>query len=165
MSFLNNLFGGRTPSHKPKAPAQETVDIDEQDLLPVRTDGIYCHIKSDEDGLVSNNAFRFFDNAGKTDNGAVLTVLLAQQKQDDGYYPKNSWFCWENNENEDGGRWSRKGNEIAISIELTRGTIRYKGRIEEERLILDSHSLITGFKESGKEYAFCKFEDVPGWFD
>jgi hypothetical protein len=127
--------------------------------------GLYCCIRKGEDGLMTNTVFRFSDNAGKEDNGAVFTVLIGQRKPEDGYFPKEKWFRPENHEGVDGGRWKRNGNRIRFVIELPRGNIIYKGVIQNDGMILDSYSEITGHKAEGRVYKLYPFEEVPGWWD
>ena len=98
----------------PSAPVRSNADaVPEEEYIPVEIYGLYCCIRKGEDGLVTNNVFRFSDNAGKDDNGAVLSAVIGQRKPEDGYFPKEKWFNWDwNYENEDrpGGRWKRSGN-------------------------------------------------------
>ncbi len=153
----------------PSVPDRKYKDaVPEEETIPVELYGLYCCIRKGEDGLVTNNVFRFSDNAGKDDNGAVLSVVVSQRKPEDGYFPKEKWFNWEwdyENETREGGRWKRDGNRIRFVIELPRGNIIYKGSIQKDRMILDSYSQITGHKAEGLIYKLYPFEEVPGWWD
>ena len=161
------LFFVRNNSYAPMQDRSHAEPITEEESIPLEMYGLYCCIREGEDGLMRNDVFRFYDNAGKDDNGAVYSVVVAQQKPGDGYFPKEKWFNWENNdiEKNDGGRWKRNGNQIRFAIELTRGKIIYKGTIQKDCLILDSYSEITGHRESGRKYILYPFEEVPGWWD
>ena len=137
----------------------------EENYIPLETYGLYCCIKEKEDGILVNDVFRFYDNAGKNDNGAVLSAVISQRKPGDEYFPKEKWFNLENNENISGGRWKRNGNRIRFAIELPRGNIICKGVIQEGGIILDTYSEITGHKAEGVVYKLIPFEEVPGWWD
>ena len=137
----------------PSAPVRSNADaVPEEEYIPVEIYGLYCCIRKGEDGLVTNNVFRFSDNAGKDDNGAVESVVISQRKDYE-------------NETREGGRWKRDGNRIRFVIELSRGNIIYKGVIQKDGMILDSYSEITGHKAEGKIYKLFPFEEVPGWWD
>ena len=151
--LFRDLFGRK------KTPKREVPAETEAESFPVRTNGLYCSIRTIEGGLIGNNVFRFYEN------GAVLSAVVYQRKPGDGYFPNERWFNWENNENTDGGRWKRKGDHISFSIELPRGSIIYKGEIGEDLLVLDSYSQITGAKATGREFVFYPFPEVPGWLD
>jgi hypothetical protein len=153
----------------PTLPERKHADpLPEEEWIPVELYGLYCCIRKGEDGLMTNTVFRFSDNAGKDDNGAVLSVVIGQRKPGDGYFPKEKWFGREGrdeNETQSGGRWKRNGNRIRFVIELPRGNIIYKGVIQKDCMILDSYSEITGHKAEGRIYKLYPFEEVPGWWD
>ena len=161
------FFANKKPY--PSAPVRSNADaVPEEEFIPVEIYGLYCCIRKGEDGLVTNDVFRFSDNAGKDDNGAVESVVISQRKPGDGYFPKEKWFNWDGdyeNETREGGRWKRDGNRIRFVIEVSRGNIIYKGVIQKDGMILDSYSQITGHKEEGKIYKLFPFEEVPGWWD
>ena len=160
--FLKDLFGIR----KPKPAVQNRSEEPSEEEIPIETGGLYCRIYQDKDGLFRNSVFRFYDNAGKYDDGGVHTVHVAQRKPEDGYYPKKKWFNqYEQDDPPDGGRWKRTGNRIRFVIELPRGNIIYRGTIEKDGLTLDSHSEITGYKAENLHYEFIPFGKVPGWYD
>ena len=153
------------PSLPPRNNAEA---VAEEEYIPLELYGLYCFIRKGEDGLMINHVFRFSDNAGKDDNGAVLSAVIGQRKPEDGYFPKEKWFNWDwNYENEDrpGGRWKRSGNNIRFTIELKRGNILYCGTIREDSLVLNSQSEITGHREEGAVFQLYRFEEVPGWWD
>jgi hypothetical protein len=161
------FFANKKPY--PSAPVRSNADaVPEEEYIPVEIYGLYCCIRKGEDGLVTNDVFRFSDNAGKDDNGAVESVVISQRKPGDGYFPKEKWFNWDGdyeNETRLRGRWKRDGNRIRFVIELSRGNIIYKGVIQKDGMILDAYSQITGHKEEGKIYKLFPFEEVPGWWD
>ena len=159
------LFSVWTKPNLSAANRRQEEVITEEEYLPLEMDGLYCCIRNMEDGLMRNSVFRFFDNAGKDDNGAVLSVVIGQRKPEDSCFPKEKWFNWENNKTIDGGRWKRDGNNIRITIELKKGKIIYKGTIKENALVLNSWSEITGHKEEGLIFELFPFEEVPGWWD
>ena len=158
------FFAHRRPY--PSIPDRSHADaVPEEELIPLEMYGLYCCIRKQEDGLMLNEVFRFFNNAGKDDDGAVLSVVISQRKPGDGYFPKEKWFDRGNDENNDGGRWKRNGNRIRFVIELPRGNIIYKGSIQKDCLILNSYSEITGHKAEGLIYKLYSFEEVPGGWD
>ena len=77
----------------PSLPDRKPPDaVPEENYIPLETYGLYCCIKEKEDGILVNDVFRFYDNAGKNDNGAVLSAVISQRKPEDGYFPKEKWF-------------------------------------------------------------------------
>ena len=73
------FFANKKPY--PSVPARKHEDaVPEEEYIPVEIYGLYCCIREGEDGLVTNDVFRFSDNAGKDDNGAVSSVVISQRK-------------------------------------------------------------------------------------
>ncbi len=151
---------------RPSLPDRKQRDaVPEEEYIPLEIYGLYCRIREKEDGTLENDVFRFFDNAGKNDNGAVLSAVIWQRNPGDGYFPKEKWFSLKNSEENSSGRWKRDGNRIRFAIELPRGNIICKGVIQKDCLILDTFSEITGHKAEGVVYKLIPFEEVPGWWD
>ncbi|MBR4622401.1 MAG: hypothetical protein IKO44_02560 [Ruminococcus sp.] len=152
-SFFKKLFGQSTPKRPAPAPYPEELE----EPLPLRTDGIYCRIYEDKNGMMCNDVFRFFEE------GYNISSVVSQTKDNKGYFPKSKWF--NSAENNDCGRWERKGNRLTFFVDCGRGNINYKGRIAEDFLLLDSYSEITQNRCKELKYEFYQFSDIPGWSD
>jgi hypothetical protein len=107
----------------------------------IRYDGVYYR----EEDLDSNQYIRFYDD------GTVITVTstgtITQIKD---------WFD-KDNDSPSKGRYVITGENISFQSTSEEGRVDYNGQIFDNRLILNIHSHINGFRENDKEYIFSNW--------
>ena len=108
---------------------------------PIRYDGVYFR-KEDSD---SNQYIRFYDD------GTVITVTstgtITQIK---------NWFDKDNN-SPSKGKYVITGDSIIFQSTSEAGRVDYNGKILDNKLILNIHSHINGFRASSREYIFSSW--------
>ena len=130
----------------------------ETEELPLRYDGLYCHIKPDEDGLMSNYVLWFSPEG-------VINVTVSQRTPESGYFPKESWFGFDKPAYADYVQpWSREGNQLTLTTRGENGTVDYWGEILEDGLVMSGHSNINGRDFEDRVYVFYPFDEIAGWY-
>ncbi len=125
----------------------------------LRFDGLYCYIGDfDNDGFIDNYVLRFYED------GSVITALITQTEDSDGYFPKSKWFDKSNDKYKDYvGKYKLDGKNISFTTLNEITTFDYKGTIEGNKLVLRYHSNYNDHTEDNREYVFYSFKNVPDW--
>jgi len=105
----------------------------------IRYDGLYYR----KEGADSNQYIRFYDD------GTVITVTstgtITQIK---------NWFDKNNKSPFSRGKYVVTGDSITFQSTSEAGRVDYNGKILDNKLILNIHSHINGFRASDREYIF-----------
>lgn len=121
-------------------------------------DGLYCCIGDfNSNGLIDNYVLMFYED------GSVITVTVEQTEDGGRYFPKKKWFSKDADRYKDLlGQYIIDGTDISFTGISEYGTVDYWGTIENNKLLLSSHSNING-NDSYREYSFYSFDEIPEW--
>ena len=79
-------------------------------------------------------------------------------------FPQSDWFGKDKSGYKDlVSTYTIDGDYIEFYTDNPAGTVDYWGTIEEDRLVLDSHSNINGNETQGREFVFYPFSEIQGW--
>ena len=152
--------GNNTAYRKPGAvnrvtkwvqPEKRHSEFQEEVMILLRFDGIYCRITED-----TNYCLRFYAD------GLVIDASVGGPAGSTPF-PRAHWFNRCNPVNLSRGNWIADRNETGQPISFSAGKVDYQGEIGEDKLILSSLSHINGHRAVNREYVFFPFNDIPGW--
>ena len=124
----------------------------------LRYDGLYCY---DEvfNGMDFVFVLRFFE-----DGTVISTSMLGSTAS--GTFPTASRM-----EKGAGGTdnpddtYTLEGDLLSFTDATVTGTVDYTGTVEQDRLVMYSHSNINDYEHFNSVYNFFPFSEIPGWGD
>ncbi|MDE7446505.1 MAG: hypothetical protein K2N15_12525 [Lachnospiraceae bacterium] len=91
----------------------------------------------------------------------VMMIESGELSLDD--FPKKKWFSKDDDRYKDLlGQYIIDGTDISFTDISEYGTVDYWGTIENNKLLLSSHSNING-NDSYREYSFYSFDEILEW--
>ena len=130
----------------------------------LRFDGLYCEFQSNGFSL-TNYCLRFYDD------GTVISVTVGASREEElagegniPHYPREFWF--DKNKIDyfkDFGFFETSEDTISFTQVGECGSIEYSGVINDDNLVLDTHSNINGRDAKDRVYKFIPFDDIEEW--